>query len=59
LEQKEVSGEVLPEWINRNRADNAFASNGNNPLNFVSRSRGSLQQTSSRLGLPLVGPGYG
>jgi hypothetical protein len=25
------------------RADNAFASNGNNPLNFVSRSRGSLQ----------------
>jgi hypothetical protein len=37
------SAQVLPEWINRNRADNTFASNGNNPLNFVSRSRGSLQ----------------
>jgi hypothetical protein len=41
------SAQVLPEWINRNRADNAFASNGNNPLNFVSRSRGSLQATPS------------
>jgi len=37
------SAQVFPEWINRNRADNAFASNGDNPLNFVSRSRGSLQ----------------
>jgi hypothetical protein len=34
---------VLPAWINRNPADNAFASNGDNPLNFVSHSRGSLQ----------------
>jgi hypothetical protein len=33
---------VLPAWINRNPADNAFASNGDNPLNFVSHSRGSL-----------------
>src|SRR6266436_7897238 len=37
------SAQVLPAWINRNPADNAFASNGNNPLNFVSHSRGSLQ----------------
>jgi hypothetical protein len=42
------SAQVLPEWINHNLADNASASNGNNPLNFVSRSRGSLQ--SPRLG---------
>ena len=41
------SAQVLPEWINRNRADNAFASNGNNPLNFVSHSRGSLQKSAS------------
>jgi len=34
---------VLPEWINHNLAGNAFASNGDNPLNFVSHSRGSLQ----------------
>src|SRR6476660_7432703 len=37
------SAQVLPAWINRNPADNAFASNGDNPLNFVSHSRGSLQ----------------
>ena len=37
------SAQVLPEWINRNPADNAFASNGDNPLNFVSHSRGSVQ----------------
>jgi hypothetical protein len=37
------SAQVLPEWINRNLAANAFASNGDNPLNFVSRFRGSLQ----------------
>jgi hypothetical protein len=37
------SAQVLPEWINRNRAANAFASNGDNPLNFVSHFRGSLQ----------------
>jgi hypothetical protein len=37
------SAQVLPEWINRNLAGNAFASNGDNPLNFVSHSRGSLQ----------------
>lgn len=37
------SAQVLPEWTNRTPADNAFASNGDNPLNFVSHSRGSLQ----------------
>jgi hypothetical protein len=40
------SAQVLPEWINRNLADNAFPANGNNPLNFVSHSRGSLQKRS-------------
>jgi hypothetical protein len=38
------SAQVLPEWINRNLAANAFASNGDNPLNFVSHARGSLQK---------------
>src|ERR1700680_3561868 len=37
------SAQVLPEWINRHLPGNAFASNGDNPLNFVSHSRGSLQ----------------
>jgi hypothetical protein len=37
------SAQVLPEWINRNLADNAFAAYGDYPLNFVSQSRGSLQ----------------
>ncbi len=37
------SAQVLPEWINRNLADNAIAANGDYPLNSVSHSRGSLQ----------------
>ena len=37
------SAQVLPEWINRNLAGNAFAANGDNPLNLVSHARGSLQ----------------
>jgi len=37
------SAQVLPEWINRNTAANAFALNGDNPLNFVSHPRGSVQ----------------
>ncbi len=37
------SAQVLPEWINRNLAGNRFAANGDNPLNFVSHARGSLQ----------------
>jgi len=36
------SAQVLPEWINRNLAGNRFAANGDNPLNFVSHSKGSL-----------------
>src|ERR1700687_2603848 len=37
------SAQVLPEWINLNLADNRSAANGDNPLNFVSHPRGSLQ----------------
>ena len=36
------SAQVLPEWINRNLAGKVLAANGDNPLNFVSHSRGSL-----------------
>ena len=46
------SAQVLPEWINRNLAANAFASDGDYPLNFVSHSRGSLHS-----GLVLLGAG--
>ena len=37
------SAQVLPEWSNRNLAVNASASDGINPLNFVSHAKGSLQ----------------
>ena len=37
------SAQVLPEWITSTPLVNAFAANGDNPLNFVSHSRGSLQ----------------
>jgi hypothetical protein len=40
------SAQVLPEWINRNLAANAFSANGDYSLNFVSHSRGSLQRNS-------------
>jgi hypothetical protein len=40
------SAQVLPEWINRNLADNRFAANGDYPLNLVSHSKGSLQSPS-------------
>jgi hypothetical protein len=43
------SAQVLPEWINRYLAGNAFAANGDNPLNFVSHARGSLQFALSYL----------
>ncbi len=36
------SAQVISEWINRSLAVNAFPANGDNPLNFVSHSRGSL-----------------
>ena len=32
------SAQVFPEWVNRNLAGYAFASNGDYPLNFVSHS---------------------
>jgi len=38
------SAQVLPGWSNRNPAVNAFAANGDYPLNFVSHSRGSLHR---------------
>src|ERR1700724_1284846 len=37
------SAQVLPEWITSTPPVNAFAANGDNPLNFVSHSRGSRQ----------------
>jgi len=37
------SAQVISEWINPSLAVNAFPANGDNPLNFVSHSRGSLQ----------------
>src|SRR5579863_3070879 len=37
------SAQVSPGWINRNLAAKAFAANGDNSLNFVSHSRGSVQ----------------
>ena len=47
------SAQVLPEWINRNLAANAFSSNGDNPLNFVSQPKGSLHFStpSPRIGV--------
>src|SRR5450631_567487 len=42
-EQKEVSGELLPEWTTSTSPCNNFLSNGDNPLNLLSQSRGSLQ----------------
>ena len=39
------SAQVVPQWNNRNLVGNRFPANGDNPLNFVSHSRGSLQPT--------------
>ncbi len=41
------SAQVKSEWINRSLAVNAFPANGDNPLNFVSHSRGSLHNNPS------------
>ena len=41
------SAQVLPEWITSTSPCNAFAANGDNPLNFVSHSRGSLHKRSA------------
>jgi hypothetical protein len=40
------SAQVLPEWINRNLADNAFAANGDNLPNPVSHCGGSLHKVT-------------
>src|SRR5580692_6582692 len=40
------SAQVLPEWINRNLAGKVLAANGDNPLNFVSHSKGSLHTST-------------
>jgi hypothetical protein len=37
------SAQVLPEWTTSTSPCNDFSSNGDNPLNFVSHSKGSLQ----------------
>ena len=37
------SAQVLPEWTTSTSSCNAFAANGDYPLNFVSHSMGSLQ----------------
>jgi len=43
------SAQVLPEWIIRNLAGNRFPANGDNPLNLVSHSRGSLHASTASL----------
>src|SRR5882672_5213455 len=48
------SAQVLSEWINRNLAGNAFASNGDNPLNFLSHARGSLHSVVTLLLWPII-----
>ena len=40
------SAQVIPVWSNYNLAVDRFPSNGDNPLNFLSPSRGSLQTAS-------------
>ena len=42
------SAQVLPEWITITSSCNAFAANGDYPLNFVSHSRGSVQKAGGR-----------
>src|ERR1035438_1268363 len=42
------SAQVLPEWITITSSCNAFAANGDCPLNFVSHSRGSVQAAGCR-----------
>src|SRR3974390_2394361 len=49
------SAQLLPEWINRNLVGNRFAANGDNPLNFVSHARGSLQSSRCFRGFFLRG----
>jgi len=48
------SAQVLPEWTTSTPPCNNFLSNGDNPLNFVSHSRGSLQGQSRSPGPGIV-----
>ena len=48
------SAQVFPEWTTCHPAVYAFAANGDNPLNFLSHARGSLQALP--LPLPLLIP---
>ena len=47
------SAQVLPEWTTTTPLCNDFSVNGDNPLNFVSQPRGSLQSVPDR-NLPAV-----
>ena len=47
------SAQVLPEWTTSTSPCNDFSSNGDNPLNFVSHSRGSLHFEPRHLPSPL------
>ena len=42
------SAQVIPEWTTITLPCNAFLANGDNPLNFVSHSKGSPQSTFNR-----------
>ncbi len=46
------SAQVIPEWINPNLAGKRFPANGDNPLNFVSQSRGSLHRPGKHRPFP-------
>ena len=43
------SAQVLPEWTTSTSPCNDFSSNGDDPLNFVSHSRGSLHSRQGRV----------
>ncbi len=45
------SAQVFPEWINSTSPCNHLPANGDNPLNFVSHSRGSVQFASETCAL--------
>src|SRR5882724_3383903 len=52
------SAQVFPEWTITTLPCNDFSANGDNPLNFVSHSRGSVHQTPNLTspGLDLAEP---
>jgi hypothetical protein len=45
------SAQVLPEWTTSTSPCNNFLSNGDNPLNSLSHSKGSLHQVATALGI--------